>query len=491
MPGRRTALWTFFALAGLSGGAQAEAPPRLKASWKEKDARVEIFSPDGRSLVSSGADGHRLRDAETGQVRAVLSSLPHRLHGLRFSPDGQLLYAQVASEEHKPVNVFDLKAWDVATGRTYGTIPYTSESINAVTDHFALSPDGKTLATLDNSERLPMQVERSKVGLDGREEFEIAYNASPGLPRVRIWSVPEWKPVALLDGGSHMVFSPDGAALATGSRDWRTPEAKVWDTATWRLRTELGGEAQWVKPMAFSPDGKFLAISGRGDETLWDLGRGEKWMVPAKNGGSRAPVFSLDGGLLFPSGLPSGDPARNMNVEFPCYDLSSAPPRRLDFAKGQHVVQPLDYKGPRLLVSPTALKFIAFEEADARDERAYEVCSLPDRLRLARSTVRGLERAEFSPDGSWVALLVWRREAGDGGPGPRPRMEVQVVDSTSASLLATIPSPGQTWGNYGWTSSPDGKSLAVHYRTGTNEQLPGEDDPLERPMQVDVWEIRP
>jgi WD40 repeat protein len=484
-------LWSLFVLTTLAGVCRAEAPPRLKASWKERDARVAAFSPDGRSLVSDGAEGYRLRDAETGQVRAVLTASHHQLDGLLFSPDGQLLFAKVSSDEHKPVTVFDLKVWNVATGRTHAAIPYIAEHINASTSHFALSRDGKMLATLDNSERLPMQVKSSKIVFDGRHEVETFYNASPGLPHVKLWNVPEWKETGVLDGGSHMVFSPDGTALATGSRDWRVPVAKVWDTATWELRAELDGDSQWVKPMTFSPDGRFLAISGRGDETLWELGSRKKWMVPVKNGGSRDPAFSPDGGLLFPNGLPSGHPSRNMNVEFPCYDVSSLPPRRLELGEGQFVVQPLTYKEPRLLVSLATMRYAAFSQADEQGQRTIVLHSLPDRRVLGQCTVNGLDRAEFSPDGRWLALLVGRHAEIPGGQGTQYRMEIQLLDPATARVLATVPSPGQTWGNYGLTFSADGKSLAVYYRTGSNSSRPGDPDPGDRPMNVEVWEIRP
>lgn len=85
---------------------------------------IEAFSPDRRSFVSSGDGGCCLRNVETGQVRATLHEAHDGLRVPRFSPDGKLIYAKVRSDEFKPVDVYDLKSWDVATGRTHGTIPY-------------------------------------------------------------------------------------------------------------------------------------------------------------------------------------------------------------------------------------------------------------------------------------------------------------------------------------------------------------------------------
>src|SRR5262245_2236160 len=199
-------LSTFLTFTTIVGVTRADPPPRLKAFWQEKDARVEVFSPDGRSLVSSGGGGYRLRDTGTGRVRPVLTEAPHQVHGPTFSPDGRLLFAQVGSDRHRPVWVFDLKVWDAATGEEFDTFPYVSEGVNVSTEFFALSPDGKTLALLDNSERLPMEVKESKMIIDGRREFTVAYNASKGLPRVRIWDIAGWRERVRVDGGAPLAF---------------------------------------------------------------------------------------------------------------------------------------------------------------------------------------------------------------------------------------------------------------------------------------------
>jgi WD40 repeat protein len=55
-----------------------------------------------------------------------------------------------------------------------------------------------------------------------------------------------------------MAFSPDGTVLAgAGSRSVR-----LWDTATGRRITDLGGFSGLVNAVAFSPDGTTLAAGG-------------------------------------------------------------------------------------------------------------------------------------------------------------------------------------------------------------------------------------
>jgi hypothetical protein len=116
---------------------------------------------------------------------------------------------------------------------------------------------------------------------------------------------------------------------------------------------------------------------------------------------------------------------------------------------------------------------------------------LPSLREVGRIEVAGLVGAGFSPDGRWLALLAGRHQAVPPGTGTRYLQEIRLVDPATARVVATVPSPGQTWGNYGWKFSPDGTFLAVDYRTGSNVSLLGDPDPFDRPMNLEVWEIQP
>jgi WD40 repeat protein len=460
------------------GIGRADPSPRLKASWQEKEARVEVFSPDGRSLVSYGSEGTRLRDAATGTVQSVLTTGPVRLQGAVFSPDGRLLFAKVPSERHRPVEVYDLRVWDTATGKEFSTFPHVSEGVNVSTEYFVLSNDGKTLAFVDNSERLPMVVKTLKRTFDGPM---VAYNASGGLPRVTIWDVAAWKARATVDGGAPMAFSPDGTILVTGARDWHDPTAKIWDATTGRPRGEFDSGAPWMKPLSFSPDGKYLAVGRSRNQELYELASGRRWSVAALGGRDDAPVFSPDGRLLFPGGLPRIDP-QILRVEgYYCYDLSTLPPKRVELETGE------------LVISPDESRYAVLRgQRGGREPPALSLYELPSLREIGRPEVAGrLVGAGFSPGGRWLALLVGRHEALPAGTGTRYLLDVRLVDPATARLVATIPAPGETWGNYGWKFSPDGKCLAIFYRTGSNVSRPGDPDPSSRPMAVELWEIEP
>jgi WD40 repeat protein len=62
-----------------------------------------------------------------------------------------------------------------------------------------------------------------------------------------------------LDWVRSVAFSPDGRTLASGSFD---TTIKLWDVTTRREIATLKGHSWSVKSVAFSPDGKTLAFVG-------------------------------------------------------------------------------------------------------------------------------------------------------------------------------------------------------------------------------------
>ncbi|HET6882403.1 MAG TPA: serine/threonine-protein kinase, partial [Pirellulales bacterium] len=95
-----------------------------------------------------------------------------------------------------------------------------------------------------------------------------------------------------------VVFSPDGASLATANQD-RT--VRIWDAATGRSIAALAGHSDEVNAVAWSPDGKLLAsASDDGTVRLWDA-QTHVAVGPVFDDG-RVPivsvVFSHDGAIL-------------------------------------------------------------------------------------------------------------------------------------------------------------------------------------------------
>lgn len=238
------------------------------------------FSSDGRRLVAVIHDGTlRLWDVESGKVLRswkvptwestsgwgdkVLKTPHPAITEPVFSPDGKILLAA-----HGP----KILRWEVATGRELPAFEVKG-----------LSPRGEPSACLPTPDGQILVLGSSESG----DQF-LLLDADSGKVRRRLEGIR---------GGSYEAISPDGRTLAVKEFE----EVSLWELANGRPRGRLAVRGQ-TDGLAFSPDGRFLAIGSCSESplSLWDLTTGrvvgrlqddrEEMMFPA--------AFSPDGSRL-------------------------------------------------------------------------------------------------------------------------------------------------------------------------------------------------
>jgi WD40 repeat protein/serine/threonine protein kinase len=265
------------------------------------------FSSDSRSLAAASEDGSL--DLWDIPARKKLGKLPERskigwaveVDGLvQFLPDGELVFisskkavtflqASGRPSARMPINRAPADAlklsldrerrrlavgWkdgridihDAATGSLQRSIAWTQPW------DFALSPDGQSLAV--QTFRGPVQLvsisgQGAPFRLGRTSGYFPALAFNPGGEtiagvegrNVGIWSLKSKQELLVLSGHKEEVtaitFSPDGSLIATTCGDSMT---RIWDAREGRALAVLPGP-WYMRRLAFSPDGQYLAAS--------------------------------------------------------------------------------------------------------------------------------------------------------------------------------------------------------------------------------------
>jgi WD40 repeat protein/transcriptional regulator with XRE-family HTH domain len=244
------------------------------------------FSPGGMTLATDSPAGIRLWDVATGRQVSILltDGSSNRITSMAFSPDGKTLAAGGPNGR--------ARLWDVAaaTVRQVGSPPAGPASPIAWA---GFSPDGKTLATTrgDGTAQLWNAATSHQIGKPlppGRNGADaLAFTpdgktlATGSRSGVHLSDIatgqPTGKPLAAASGDTPInaiAFSPDGKKLATVSNDGTT---QLWEMATGHkigkplANVRYPGYYYGLYEVAFSPDGKTLAVNFMRSVTLWDI----------------------------------------------------------------------------------------------------------------------------------------------------------------------------------------------------------------------------
>jgi len=254
------------------------------------------FSPDGRTLASSGYDLFiKFWDVASGRLIAQVS-LADNPNDLVFSPDGTQL--AVASNLQvvfiDPVSRQVTRSIQEAGGdgltfspdggqlyaKSSGSIKIIDPSANRVTlafpDPFTLVPtlsvsaDGSTVSVTYES---PEVVDGFALSPDGTQvvtyTIDRSVDSAAGTDNVRLatWDARTGKYSREIKFPGELIhaikFSPDGKLLAIGNAS----EIWIWDAASWQIKQKLTGHIGHIVDLAFSPDGTNLLSAGS-DRTI-------------------------------------------------------------------------------------------------------------------------------------------------------------------------------------------------------------------------------
>ena len=262
--------------------------------------RGAVFTRDNKRLLTAGEhDVPQVWDLETKRAVLELKGHANWILGVACSTDG----ARFATSSVDG----SVRLWDTSSGESIRTFPDHSGFVECV----AIRPDGKAVACGDGAGQINVwEVASGKklfpqphggaatalaVSADG--EF-IASAGKDGS--VRLWELPAGKLRHDLAGHDGVVvtlaISPDGRTLASGGAD-RT--LRIWDSASGKQLHLLAGQAGAIRQIAFSPDGNIIASASQdGVVKLWNAKTGKPTASFLCNPACSCLAFSPDGKTL-------------------------------------------------------------------------------------------------------------------------------------------------------------------------------------------------
>jgi WD40 repeat protein/serine/threonine protein kinase/Flp pilus assembly protein TadD len=327
------------------------------------------FTPDGRTLATVGGGESAVRLWRVARpryrpplARADGSALPAEAnarvaHQVVFAPDGRTALTW-------EVTGCIARLWDVAGGRPLG-VPVRHPWVILTA---AFSPDGTRVAVTSYDKP-------GAAGASISNHCEVIDTATGR----RLFALPHPNWVNAL------AFTRDGKVLATGGFD---RHVHLWDAATGARIGTPWRQRDIVHDLAFSPDGRTLAVSHYEDDT-GSLGTAV-WDVATRQ--PRGPELPMNGIHFTPNGRLLMSGWANQPVRL--WDAATCQPAGPPVA----AVNPTE---PRVAFSPDGLTILT--EGSDGTARLWDVAS-GRQVGAPLTHLHPITARAFSPDGRFLAL---------------------------------------------------------------------------------------
>jgi WD40 repeat protein len=274
--------------------------------------RSLAFSPDSQVLALAYRSGAHLYRADDGTPINTLQSPQGTLGAVTFAPSAEML---LVSSDGKKLWVWQAGACMLDPAQSESCLIRQHELTGETgwVPVKAFSPDGNLLATIASNGAVwvwQLSDGRKIQHLPGQGTIAFSPDSSllaygsingPDGGILRLWRIEDGELVfesSDFNGSvSSVSFSPDGATLATASRDGLV---RLWSTDDWSLGEIVG----WfpyrpVTSLALSPDESILAVASHDHYIrLWSVPDGGYLDRLEKHVGVNSLAFSPDGTLL-------------------------------------------------------------------------------------------------------------------------------------------------------------------------------------------------
>jgi len=196
---------------------------------KKVVASVQI-SADGKWIAAGSYCGRAAVWSLSGQELVAIKASSNNLSSVAFSPDSRMLATSGLGD--------DIKLWELPSGQPIGTLNGHKTAVGSLT----YVHNGSTLVSLDYEGTLIFW---------NMTNWQEKHRLNPGVPGIR-----------------SLAFSADETTIAISMEGI----VQIWSARDLSLQAELPVSTKVINGIAFSPDGRWLAI-GAADKKIriWEL----------------------------------------------------------------------------------------------------------------------------------------------------------------------------------------------------------------------------